>query len=221
MIIGVSGKKQSGKDTSCKYMQEVFSSKFGKDSCKIYSFADLLKKHICIDILGLSYEQCYGTDEQKNSFTEYIWENFPKAIRLKNKIKNEYAPNGEITDIILPSGYMTGREIMQIVGTDVFREYFSDMVWVNATIRQIKKDNYKFALICDVRFPSEVESVLKNDGHIVRLMRNVCKADAHASETSLDNYDWYKKNVHLISNINLSIEEQNDRIYNSFLKFVL
>ena len=38
---------------------------------KIYSFADLLKKNVCMDIFGLTKEQCYGTDEQKNSDQMY------------------------------------------------------------------------------------------------------------------------------------------------------
>ena len=61
---------------------------------KIYSFADPLKKNICIDILGLTYEQCYGTDAEKN----------------------------QVTHIVYNEGFLTGREVMQYVGTDIFRK---------------------------------------------------------------------------------------------------
>jgi hypothetical protein len=38
---------------------------------KQYSFADLLKRNICVDILGLTHEQCYGTDSQKTCSWTY------------------------------------------------------------------------------------------------------------------------------------------------------
>ena len=37
---------------------------------KIYSFG-YIKEQICIDILGLEYNQCYGTDDQKNELVDY------------------------------------------------------------------------------------------------------------------------------------------------------
>jgi hypothetical protein len=190
VIIGVSGKKQSGKNTLCESLKEYFESCSSENTVKIYSFADALKEKICIDVLGLTREQCYGTDEHKNSFTEYLWENF--GI-------------GKI-------GYMTAREIMQQVGTEIFRKYFGDEIWVNATFRQIKKEGYRIALICDVRFPSEVEAVIFSNGYIFRLLRDVCEGDAHTSETALDNYDFskYKDNAFVIDNTNMSIEEQLD-----------
>ena len=39
---------------------------------RIYGLADTLKD-LCIDILGLSYDQAYGTDEDKNSLTNISW----------------------------------------------------------------------------------------------------------------------------------------------------
>ncbi len=61
MIIAFAGRKQSGKTTSCEFVQSLFTHK----KTKIYNFADPLKQ-LCIDIFGLTYNQCYGTDEAKN-----------------------------------------------------------------------------------------------------------------------------------------------------------
>lgn len=193
IIIGISGKKQSGKSTLCESLFNYLESKCGKDSCSVYSFADSLKEKVCIDVLGLTREQCYGTDEQKNTSTIYSWGAIPK----------------EISKGRLSTSFMTAREVMQIVGTDIFRKYFDDSIWVNATFRDINKDNYKFALISDVRFSSEVEGISNQDGSVIRLLRNVCETDSHASETSLDSYNWDSiENAHLINNIKMSIDEQ-------------
>lgn len=190
IIIGASGKKQSGKNTLCEGIAEFFKPIFGEDQVKMYSFADMLKEKVCMDVMGLTYEQCYGTDEEKNSVTTYMWERLPREIRHQNRRGENRAPNGEICEFIYPEGLMTAREVMQIVGTDVFRKYFDDSIWVNATFRNIRKEGKKVALISDVRFPSEVEGVIAEDGIIFRLLRDVCETDSHASETALDDYDW-------------------------------
>jgi len=46
---------------------------------KGYSFADALKE-ICINLFGLSYEQCYGSDADKETLTKLKWEDMPGVI---------------------------------------------------------------------------------------------------------------------------------------------
>ncbi|NMC62387.1 MAG: hypothetical protein GYA55_04395, partial [SAR324 cluster bacterium] len=71
-IIALSGRKCAGKNEVGKYIIGYFE----RMGVSVYqcSFADTLKD-FCIETLGLTYEQCYGTDEQKNSSTKYLWEN--------------------------------------------------------------------------------------------------------------------------------------------------
>ena len=191
-IIGVSGKKQSGKNTLCDSLYKWLRRSFPEKSVKMYSFADALKEKVCIDTLGLSYEQCYGTDEQKNSLTTYKWEKMTDDIRYSNSIKTEKIRHGgtnRYEDIpVMRLGFMTAREIMKIVGTDIFRNYFDDDVWVKTTLRNIKQSSAKVILISDVRFPGEVESLINEGGYVIRLLRDVCETDAHESETALDDY---------------------------------
>jgi len=229
IIIGVSGKKQSGKDTTCELLKGFFSSQSSKPyMAKIYSFADVLKQKICIDVMGLTKEQCYGTDEQKNSLTMYKWENMPDSIRNKNSIETEEVPfhhDGTIENIDVPvnrSGFMTAREILQIVGTDIFREYFDDSIWVNATLKAIKNDRADVALISDVRFPSEIKSLIDNNGIIIRLLRNIKNEDTHESETALDNYDWnlLGNSVYIIDNRKMSIKEQNEEVIKIVIELI-
>lgn len=179
MIIGFSGKKQSGKNTLATTLQEYLEVYFPNLTVKQYSFADLLKKNICMDILGLTHEQCYGTDEQKNTLTDVVW---------------HYKQ-------------LTAREVMQVVGTDIFRS-LQPNVWANALVRQIRRDNCDFALVTDCRFPNEVETIQNANGIVVRLMRDV-RQDTHPSENALneDVFDWSHFDV-VIDNRNLTEREQ-------------
>jgi hypothetical protein len=211
LIIGLSGKKQSGKNTVCASIKEYFDIYYkGFGSVYIYSFADALKNYVCMGMMGLSYDQCFGTDEQKNTPTPYKWENLPHQIRYDNKLGCEYAPNGEVCHFILPTGYMTARQIMQVVGTDMFRKYFDPNIHVKATFRMIEQQDPVMALICDARFPSEVQSVVEENGLVIRLTRNSGSQDTHLSETSLDNYDWeqWGKRAKIIDNVNMTISDQ-------------
>ena len=95
VIIGVSGKKQSGKNTMCDCLYELFTEKYSSDDVLIFSFADALKQKVCKDVLGLTDEQVNGTDEEKNSVTiidrkqlnhikseSDIWKLFQKKERI-------------------------------------------------------------------------------------------------------------------------------------------
>ncbi|MCD6436207.1 MAG: hypothetical protein J7L15_07445 [Clostridiales bacterium] len=212
-IIGVSGKKQSGKNTLCDCVEKYFAEQNIDEDIVTISFADALKEKVCIGVLGLTHEQCYGSDEDKNTLTTYTWENIPHKIRYDNRLSTEYASNGEICEHILPKGTMTAREIMQVVGTDIFRQYFNDNLWVNATLRQIEKTDAKVILISDVRFPSEVMSLINRNFYVIRLLRDVCEKDSHSSETALDNFDFNRKNCIIFDNREMNIEEQNKETF--------
>ena len=103
IIIGLSGKKQSGKNTCCSSIFDFIKNRKSQYSflrvkndesiCKEFSFAYLLKKMICMDYLGLSEEQCFGSDETKNSFTKYHWGNLPKNINEDNNFFFYEKPN--------------------------------------------------------------------------------------------------------------------------------
>jgi hypothetical protein len=209
MIIGFSGKKQSGKSTSSNFIISLFiaqleiaekvsinpngqivvsdllndrnyagifdlsninrndfilnkvAEKLDKH-IKVYSFADPLKKDICMNILGLTYEQCYGSDEEKNVLTDLTWDN----------------------------KQLSGREAMEIIGTNIFRT-LKNNVWVETTIKKIKQEKPSIAIIADCRFPNEADAIKRENGKVVRLTRNPFSSSAKA-EVALDkeNYDW-------------------------------
>jgi hypothetical protein len=158
---------------------------------KMYSFADPLKTDICINILGLTHDQCYGSDKDKNSLTDVQWENRT----------------------------LTARDVMQIVGTDILRK-MKPSVWTDATINKINKDQPELALITDCRFPNEVQCIKENNGVVIRLDRKIYDSD-HISENILDEdkYDWSNFD-YIINNKYLDIYKQSLEV-EAILKEVL
>lgn len=179
---------------------------------KVYSFADDLKQKVCIDLLGLTYEQCYGTNDDKNSLTHLRWEDMPgwagpiifeqgqiEKLYLINEGK--FSVNGAFQH---DPGFMTAREVMQFVGTKIFRKMYSN-VWVDSTIRKIIKDDANLAVIADCRFLSEVEEIQKHGGKVIRLLRNPYD-NSDESETELDNCNDFDL---IINNSNMTIQQTN------------
>jgi hypothetical protein len=186
-IIAFAGRKQSGKTTCSENICDYYNSKYSGLS-KVYNFADPLKQDICMNILGLTYDQCYGSDIDKNTTTHIEWD----------------------------GQKLTAREVMQIVGTDIFRKMYNG-VWVNATISKINREHMGLAVIADCRFPNEVEAVKNAGGIVIKLTRNLYNSN-HASEIALDPENYSPDNFDLVvHNEKIGIQEQNDLIV-SFLQ---
>lgn len=196
---------------------------------KLYSFADLLKWEVCIKILGLTYEQCFGTDEDKNTLTHLKWEDMAGIWTIpeddprweKNEdgvskldlMQNEMAAEG-LEVILHTPGRMTAREVLQYVGTNWFRRAYSN-VWVDACLRQIITEGSLYAVITDVRFPNEVDGVHSIGGKVIRLTRNPAgDTDVHPSEKALDreNFDWTKFDA-ILDNSALNVNQQNEAMH--------
>lgn len=197
---------------------------------KNYSFADNLKRKVCMDVLGLSHEQCFGTDEQKNSLTHLKWENMPGVtteVTPSDPIDKEISGRlGKYYEKCLSGlvyhkpGPMTAREVMQFVGTDIFRKMYGD-VWAESTIRTIQKEGSEFAIITDCRFPNEVDVVKRSGGKVVRFTRGPASSkDLHASEIALDKdkYDWQKFDA-VIDNADMTIAQQNEALHDKLLEW--
>lgn len=182
-IIAFSGRKQSGKSTGAEYVQSIINKHNVGLSTKIYNFADPLKQDICINILGLTHEQCYGTDDDKNTMTDLVW--------------NEQK--------------LTAREAMEVIGTSIFR-LLKNSVWVDATINKIQRENMDIAIITDCRFPNEVEAIKRSGGYVIRLDLDIFNSSATAEKAlDKDSYDWNNFDL-IVQNSGLTIEQKNEII---------
>ncbi len=81
------------------------------------------------------------------------------------------------------------RGLMQRMGTEVGREMFSPDFWVDAAMKRAV-DGSKI-VFSDCRYPNEADAVKKLGGRMIRIEREgVAPANAHPSETALDDYDF-------------------------------
>lgn len=244
VILAISGKKQSGKGKLYEFIEKC--NHLGGISCKEFSFAAKMK-WMCIDILGLEYDQVFGTDEQKNSKVGHLlWENFPLPVyqfddgqtyvhrsddqypfrlvpqenghRYIYRVQTYFMVFGDISknSVMWPrrkTGPMTGREVLQYWGTEIFRKQNPD-VWADACMRSIGETAQLYGdgvcVITDCRFPNEVEVTKRNGGYNLRLTRNKFD-DRHESEIALDQerFDW--------NNFDIVIDNKTKDIYETCL----
>jgi hypothetical protein len=244
-IIGISGKKQSGKNTSSNWLHGLVLKERGliedfnidnngklviktrnktgklgwgifdlerKDDAfteyaeenmwphiKMYSFAESLKS-LAIHLFGLLPEQVYGLEKDKNSLTQYMWEDMPILTATATTEQRR--------------GRMTSREFMQFIGRLIRKIYPN--AWVNNTMNKILSEKSELAVIPDVRFPNEVESIINNGGKVIRLTR-LYKEDNDESETSLDpEFFDQSKFSYIIDNANTSIAGLLDELTNIY-----
>ena len=192
---------------------------------KMYNFADALKE-LCITMFDISHEQAYGS--YKNSLTKLRWENMPGVITPEKAI-SLFSNNGGGYDeshllehriTVHKPGFMTAREVLQFVGTDIFRG-MHEPVWVRLLMNKIKEDSPLVAIIADCRFDNEAQAVKDEGGTIIRLTRRPTR-DNHASE---DGFKAFEDFDLVLDNENLDIKSSNQQlldflIHRGFSEFI-
>lgn len=229
-IIGISGRKQSGKNTFANYIngsilksqemiQDFFIDENGKlvvkttdhDGKSGYGILDVTRKDMSFieyaEIDLWPYVKVYSfADYLKDicmNLFDFRYEQVYGTDDDKNTLVNI---NWESMPYSKKKGKMTSREFMQHFGTNIVRK-LKDDAWVVNTIRRIVSEDSEVSIIADVRFPNEVNAIKNAGGVVVRLTRNIF-GDDHKCESSLDqnNFDW--------SNFDLVIDNQDITIEN-------
>lgn len=202
-----------------------------------FSCAEPLKE-TCQFLLGLPEEVVWGTNEQKNQLTHLKWQNMPGVWEpidwsMKEEVfhrcfrkeclteKNNQIPDPSYFGLTLKEGFMTGREVMEYFGTQIMRKMYPN-VWADALIQRIGAYAPKYATICDVRFPNEVEAIKKAGGKVIRLTLTTPEAaeNKHISNTSLDKdvYDWNNFDA-IIDNHNMTMHEAHATILDKLIEW--
>ena len=105
--------------------------------------------------------------------------------------------------------HLTYRQLLQYIGTDLFRKQVHEDTWVNAMFSRYKlqvgkfdnipiENSYPNWIITDVRFPNEVKAIEDRGGFVIRVERSLdhlpfesiemIRAVQHESETALDDH---------------------------------
>ena len=197
-FITLAGQKQVGKDTSASMIRDIlvptktiavnnpndcmsYEQETGPHARKVHivHFADALKK-ACHFIFGISLEDM-ETEEGKQKVTNVRW---PKSTDIvTTKIDKLWLPD-------LNGKNMTVREVLQFVGTDLFRNQLDPDIWLNSVFSKEYEDD-EIVIIADARFPNEAE-LGREQGILIGINRETgIKGDGHKSETALNNYAHY------------------------------
>jgi hypothetical protein len=156
-LIGITGKKRSGKDTAANILVSVGYRKF--------SFASILKAmtYTCLIRLGLDLETV------------------------------DRAIDGDLKEMPIPQLCgRTARHVMQTLGTEWGRKCIDPDFWVRACIGNATASPR--AVISDVRFENEAKAIQCIGGKIIRILRDGCNGDGHASETMNFDVDYTIEN---------------------------
>lgn len=150
MIIAISGKISSGKDTVGKIIQYLTSNYYKSNKTyneylldidkrndypnfhnwKIVKFADALKDIVCI-LTGCTRKQLEDIDF-KNSKLPIEW--------TKQDKNGNHITTGKRSNDISTGDILTYRELLQYLGTDLLRNQLHNDVWVNALFSKIDKE---------------------------------------------------------------------------------
>jgi len=215
-IIGISGRKQAGKDTTANTIVGM----------RMHQLELINEFHIGEDgrlrvpsqqeegvVLGI-----FDIDRRDPEFLGWCWEKlFPyvKVYSFAGPLKdfcirvlgcpeeNVYGPNEKKDELSNLLWENTPKEIFNRWKKDkrteprmTYREVMQTVgeifrgldpdCWAKATIRQIQAEQPLLALIRDTRYPNEVKIVKDNGGQVWRLTRTPFPEDSHSSEIALD-----------------------------------
>jgi len=186
MILGLSGKASSGKDTTADYLIDHFAW----DS-KIALASNL--KEACKIIFNLSDDQVLTQKGKRTSFQVPVLLSDFHVSAVVNWINRTHSVHINDVDYTKYLGLElnTPRDVLQFVGTELMRSY-CDSYHIDVIMGKLRY--YNNVAITDVRFKDEAEAVKAANGKLVRIERDANLrgvSSNHLSETALDNWgNW-------------------------------
>lgn len=193
-IIGLSGRKRSGKDTLAAHFVE-------KHGFTRFAFADPLREAV----LALDPLVSVQQDEQYLiNWYKPAWD--VSYLRLSNIVRELGWEKAK--------GIREVRRLLQAFGSESIRT-LDDTFWVRITMEKVDALPGP-VVITDMRFPNEYDAVKDRQGTLVRVTRGsfeIRKEELHVSETALDHhdFDWVAHNGGTIEDLYHHI----DRWWNS------
>jgi hypothetical protein len=195
MIIGISGRMGSGKNTVGDIIEKICLTNEGP-VFEQRSFAGKLKQ-IASLLTGIDVEK-FEDQEFKKSLLGDEW----------GTVKENPLNSIPVFEDVQFNHLMSVRELLQKLGTEAMRDGLHENVWVNALFADYKakwvptgdaieedevslEKEYPNWIITDMRFPNELEAIELREGVTIRVVRPdmhslQAMVPTHASETALD-----------------------------------
>lgn len=183
---------------------ELYLAQFVWPFVKKMAFADSLKV-FCMDYLNISPLLLWGTNKDKETLTEYKKSQLP-LFTCKDIL---FSTSEETNYVFEDEEFLTVRELLQLVGTELFRKIDNDY-WVKLNMRLISNEPSKTIIVPDLRFPNEIKALKNSNAYLIYLTRNIHEnKDGHSSENSLNDVDLNEFDL-VIDNKNKTLEETHE-----------
>lgn len=206
MILSLSGKKKSGKDTIANFLV--------KDQGFIKLSLATPLKDLLIKVFRIDQNLLYDEEKKDKELDEYIMIDYSHLDKIREIIIEEWGfpidyESREQIEEFYGREIKTPRELMQTIGTDLIRRNIRDDVFIVLLLEKIKKTQRPI-VVADTRLRNERETLM-NIGAIMGLVKRKFSEDAndnHISENDLGEEDEYD----LIVENNIDINQLRSEI---------
>lgn len=193
MIVAFSGSRGSGKDSTAQGL-------INRQGFKRIGLADKLKD-ICSSITGIPREDMDNPSLKEKLFDSPFVMEAPHLYKLIDILENDGFSIQEwgIPELFIRfthEKFVSIRDILQRVGTDICRAYFADDIWLKYLGKQLSNPGQNI-VVTDARFKNE-RDYLKSLGAILVLVKRegLNNKDSHVSENQLGEESDYDVIVH-------------------------
>ncbi len=221
MIVGLSGKYGSGKNTAATILRHQLFE-WGEKNCrpiaiKQIALADALKRLVAA-ATGQPITT-FTTEEGKKTLHDGTFHDFDFFLVTQCKsaeINGRFQECLQLTKAACLQK-MTYGQLLQHIGTDIWRDKYSPHIW-----REIVKgqsSGVDFLLVTDIKFPDEAE-IINYTIRLNRTNRQLSGRDPHhKSETALDDYpfDEIIDNDGSIDNLSFRLQNISKKITSMIL----
>lgn len=212
LLIGLTGRKRSGKDTVAGFLRE--------EGFERVAFGDPIKEILADMDPLLSGTRRSGSFAEGHEMSR-LMDSFGRAIDLHTIVEDlGRGQRGRALDILDP--FVTGsvrlgallreaegdwdllkdeetnpfhreiRRLQQVLGTEVGRSVLSPTIWVDTGMAEVARHRRDLSsvVVTDCRFDNEAEAIREAGGKVVRVVRPSLPAptDSHASESGISEY---------------------------------
>lgn len=154
-------------------------------------------------IIAFGYKARSGKDTAANYLVnQHGFKPIAFAGQLKKTVQAAYGLSdaqlyGDEKLTVDPFWNKTPVELLQFIGTDVFRDKVDPSHWIKNTMRIIDLNPSENYIVTDMRFSNEAEAIRSRGGYLIRIDRdadlrgNIGRSRVHQSEVDLDFFtDW-------------------------------